>query len=55
VERADPGALPAGMVGVGFSVRQAQDPEPVEGHTDAMSPMWKSATTCGGISDPGIL
>ena len=22
-------------VGVGFSIRQAQDPEPVEGHTDA--------------------
>jgi len=24
------------MVGVGFSIRQAQDPEPVEGLTDAL-------------------
>ena len=24
-------------------------------HTDAISPMWKSATTFGGISDPALL
>ena len=27
-------------VDVGFSVRQVQDPEPAEGHTDALSPIW---------------
>jgi len=32
-------------VGVGFSIRLAQDPESVEGHTDALSPLWKVATT----------
>ena len=39
--RAGPLGPPRDRVGVGF-------------HTDAMSPMWKSATTFGGISDPAL-
>jgi len=44
-------------VGVGFSIRQAQDldPEQVVGPTDALSPVWKPATTSIGASSPSHL
>jgi len=34
------------QVGVGFSIRPAQDPGPVEGHTDAWSPLCPVVRFC---------
>ena len=50
------GSLIPPKVVADFSVRQAQDPEPVEGPIGDMASVWKPTPTHseGGVSDPAL-